>query len=54
MQLKKKYNQLIKKFYLEKEFHEDLESKFVDLKPQLKELQKKKDEICHLQKAIEE
>ena len=45
---------MIKKFYLEKEFHEDIEVKYQELKPKLKELASKKDQICEMQKAIEE
>lgn len=53
-QLKEVYAKMIKKFYIEKEFHTDLEAKYQELKPKLKELEQKKGQICEMQKAVEE
>ena len=52
--LREKYAKLQKKFYLEREAHEAYEQKYGAQKSKLKELEAKKAEICHYQKAMEE
>ena len=53
-QLKEKYAKLIAKFYIERNRHEDLEEEYTKLKPDLKKLEKTKEAIIHMEKALQE
>lgn len=53
-QLKEKYAKLIAKFYIERNRHEDLEEEYQKLKPELKKLEKAKEGIIHMEKAMNE
>lgn len=53
-QLKEKYAKLIAKFYIERNRHEDLEEDYQKLKPELKKLEKAKQSISDLEKALQE
>ena len=53
-QLKEKYANLIAKFYIERNRHEDLEEDYQKLKPDLKTLEKTKASIYEMEKALNE